>query len=83
MDSGIPDYRNPSIKEADALRDVNMITREILIAVAEFIQKHQPTAYLANVFKNNQKWKDLDFALSNPPSQHTQQQSLFETDNKA
>ena len=60
------EYRNTSISDADLAQAAKEATGPILIKTAELVEKLYHGSYLANVFKNAQKNRDLDSELSNP-----------------
>jgi hypothetical protein len=59
-------YRNPSCPESEFLAAAEPTTRKVLADLAKYIQDKHPKDYLANLFKNAQKNKMIDTALSSP-----------------
>lgn len=60
-------YGNSHIPENDLISSAKEITGEVFVEVARMVQQHHSAAYLANVFKNAQKNKDLEGFLESPP----------------
>ena len=59
-------YRDPSISDQQVLTSVAQVTVSTFREVCELVQKKYSGAYLATLFKNLQKCKELDLELSNP-----------------
>jgi hypothetical protein len=70
-------YRNPNSKDEDVLTHARAATAVALASLCELIRKTHPSAYLATLFKNREKCKDLDSALSSLDEQDPQI-NLFE-----
>lgn len=84
LDSDVKYFRNPQLEEQDILIAASAATDRVLKQLSELVQQRHPNAYLANLFKNLQKCKTLDYKLSNPedpdePDPDTDQLDLFNT----
>ena len=56
-------YRDPRVPEHELVGTAKDLVGGIFAAVAQMVQKQHSGAYLANVFKNAQKNKDLETML--------------------
>jgi len=64
LDQKLRSFRNPATTEDSILAAGRESTRKCLADLAALVQDKYPNAYLANLFKNTQKCKDLDSELS-------------------
>jgi len=66
LDPAVKYFKNPQLEEGDILAAVVTATDSVLKELSVLVQERHPNAYLANLFKNTQKCKNLDQRLSNP-----------------
>lgn len=66
LDPDVKHFCNPQLEEPDILTAASAATDRVLTELSELVQQRHPNAYLANLFKNTQKCKNLDHKLSNP-----------------
>jgi hypothetical protein len=71
-----PLYGNPKVSASELTSNAKEITTEVFVEVARMVQRHHSAAYLANVFKNSQKNKDLEAFLDTPDAALSQAQNL-------
>lgn len=69
LDPVLRGFKSPNRSEEELLMRARLVAKEVLTAVSDLLEKHYHDSYLANVFKNFEKNRDLDFRLSNPPSE--------------
>lgn len=65
-DPGVAKYADTRVPVEELLASVRTATDEALPTIAALIEELHPNAYLANLFKNTQKCKNLDWHLNNP-----------------
>jgi hypothetical protein len=75
-DTVVRTYRDPATKEEDIIAAAQDSTRKILVELAELINRVYPKDYLANLFKNSQKNRDLDTLMSNPKAEREPPKNL-------
>lgn len=66
LDPTVKNFRNPHLDENQLLIAASVATDRALNELSGLVQQRHPNAYLANLFKNMQKCKNLDYRLSNP-----------------
>ena len=66
LDPSVKHFRNPQLEEQDILVAASAATDNVLKELSGLVQARHPNAYLANLFKNTHKCKNLDHRLSNP-----------------
>jgi hypothetical protein len=66
LDPVMKGFRNPSLKEQEILLHTRSITPKILTGLSEILERDYRDSYLANVFKNFEKNRDLDSKICGP-----------------
>jgi hypothetical protein len=70
-------YRDSTLSEAVIMEATRKATQKIFEELAQVVEINHQNAYLANVFKNAAKYKDLESALKNGIAQKQAQPRLF------
>ncbi|HXS95706.1 MAG TPA: AIPR family protein [Candidatus Limnocylindrales bacterium] len=67
LDPVIKQYKNPQRSEDELLLQARLAAEKVLADVSAVVEKLFPESYLANVFKNFEKNREVDCELSKPP----------------
>jgi hypothetical protein len=76
QDSDVRRYREPSLAEATIIEASRKATRRIFHDLSRVVESQYQSAYLANIFKNAQKYKELEESLEKDTKTHDPQFKL-------